>query len=375
MTVSEKLMASGEWSLALDPDTPRDLLDRIAPFSTVHIAAARVPLVGQSDGVLLGLMRWAGVVLRPGPQTVIGGQGLPLWLGSADGLVYRNTLGNFPDTPVGKTGKPLTEWADDILQGTELYRSSVCSTTNLMGGPFQWTATPRQVLDWVADATGTEWRVNANFTVDLETYTVIYDTSTHARITRRDGGREIVAPSIDGAFTVDIDAEDYTSTVVVLGSAGIGTAGGSSPYYMGASPLEVWRVVQDGQAAAGTEAATAAAVLSRYSALRRDVQLSSDLYDVRGELGCGALVDVWDPSTGLLDQTATPVRHRGEWITPVTLRCTSIDWPVRSGMGVYLRAFDAATTSLRWWDLTDYVVPEDGPTTIGLGANRRWSQL
>ena len=40
-----------------------------------------------------------------------------------------------------------------------------------------------------------------------------------------------------------------------------------------------------------------------------------------------------------------------------------------------VRAFDAATTSLRWWDLTDYVVPEDGPTTIGLGANRRWSQL
>ena len=55
------------------------------PFSTVHIAAARVPLVGQSDGVLLGLMRWAGVVLRPGPQTVIGRQGLPLWLARLTG--------------------------------------------------------------------------------------------------------------------------------------------------------------------------------------------------------------------------------------------------------------------------------------------------
>ena len=374
--ISEQIMASGGWEIALDPDTPRDLLDRIVPFSTVHVAPGRVPLTGASDSTLLGLMRWAGVVLRPGPQTVIGGQGLAMLLGDADGKVYRKATGNLPDVAVGKSGKPLTEWLDDLLYGTDFVRDIVNGTANLMGGPFQWTTTPRQVLDWVADATGTEWRVKPNLKIDLEEYVALYDVSTHVRITRRDGGREIVAPSVDGDLQVAIDAEDYTSKVVVLGSAGIGQAGGSSPYYLGSSPLEVWRVVQDGQASAGTEADTAAGILSRYSALRRDVKLSTDLFDVRGELQTGALVDVWDPATGLLDLTATAVRHRGEWITPLTLRCTSIDWPVRSGMGVYLRAFDSATFALRWWDLTDYVVPEDDqPTTIGLGANRRWSQL
>lgn len=373
--IHEHIMASGSWELDLHPDTPREILDRIVPFSTVHVAPGRIDINGAADTDLVKLMRWAGIVLRPGPQTRIGGQGLAMWLGDADGRVFVGgpAPGRLPDTPIGKSGKPLTEWLDDILQGTELVRS-ICSTANLSGGPFQWTATPRDVLDWVSEASGCEWRVNPNYTVDLDQLSALYGAVPTATITRRSGGREIGTNSIDGEFTVEVDAEDYATHVTVLGAAGIGTASTSMTYHMGPWGLVVWKVVQDQQVAAGAEASTANALLTRYAGLRRDVRLTSDLFDVRGEIQTGALVAVWDPEGGLYD-TAAAVHHRGEWITPITLRCTSIDWPVRAGMGVYLRTYDPPPVDdVAWIDLTDYVVPEDAATEIGLGANRRWSQ-
>jgi hypothetical protein len=377
--ISEHLMASGTWELQLRADTPRDVLDEIVPYSLVCIAVGRLPLAQAPDASLLAALRYSGIVLRPGPQTTIGGPGTPYFLGSPDGVCYGSTGARLPASRLGFSGTDLSFWLSDIVANSGL-TAGVSKVQNLAGGPFQWGVTPRQVLDWVADATATEWRANPNLTVNLHTYTdaSMYGTTPTVTITRRGQGREIDTSSIPGTFDLSIDAEDYVSKVTVLGASSSATAGGVSPYYLpDGQQLVAWRVVQDQSVAPGLEATTATSILGRYNDLRRDINLTTELFDVRGEIRAGALVDVWDPETGVVAPAGTKQarRHRGEWITPLTLRCTSLTWPVRDGMGVYVRRWDPVAGAARWTDLAPYVQWETGSAEIGLGANRRWSQL
>lgn len=375
--ITEVLMATGSWELQLRADTPREVLDEIVPFAVFCVAGGELPIDGAPDASLLASLRYSGVVLRPGPQTTIGGAGMVYMLGSPDGTCMGGVGSRLPATFIGFSGTDLAFWLDDICAITGL-TPGVSKVQNLMGGPFKWGVTPRQVLDWVADATGCEWRVNPSLTVDLHTYTnaAMYGTTANVTITRRGQGREIDTSSVEGRFGVTIDAEDYLSKVTVLGGSSYATVGGLSPYYSADGvQLEIWRVIQDQGVAAGYEAGTAASILGRYNDLRRDITLTTDLFDVRGEIQTGALVDVWDPETGIVAPAGSkaPRRYRGEWITPLTLRCTSLAWPVRRGMGVYVRRWDPVAGAARWTDLTPYVMWEDTPAEIGLGANRRWS--
>jgi hypothetical protein len=377
--ITEHIMAAGTWELQLRADTPREVLDELTPFALVCIAAGELPIAGAPDSSLLAALRYSGVIMRPGPQTTIGGPGMAGMLGSPDGVCYGSTGARLPGSRLGFSGTDLSFWLSDIVANSGL-TPGVSKVQNLAGGPFQWGVTPRQVLDWVADATATEWRINPRLTVDLHTYTnaAMYGTTANVTITRRGQGREIDTSSVPGEFAVAIDAEDYCSKVTVLGASSYATVGGASPYYLAdGQQLVAWRVIQDQTVSPGYEAGTASSVLGRYNDLRRDITLTTDLFDVRGEIQTGALVDVWDPATGIVAPSGSkaPRRHRGEWITPLTLRCTSLSWPVRQGMGVYARRWDPVAGAARWTDLAPYVMWETGAAEIGLGANRRWSQL
>lgn len=384
MTVTEQIMAQGGWSLQLRQDTPREILDLIVPFSVVCVTAGRLalnsysfPLSGgfATDYTLLGQCRYVGVVEWPGPQTTIGGSGLAMLLGDASGRCF--DMGNsaqLPEGDIGFSSTDLSFWLDDITAGSGL-RSGGSKTANLFGGPFAFQSTPRSVLDWVADATGCEWRVNNDLTVDLDEYDVLYGTTPGVVITKHGQGREIGYVAAEGDVRVSIDVEDYTSKVIVLGAAGRASSGGASPYYGvdWGQALIVRRVVSDQSIAAGTESTVAASILSLYSGPRREVELTTDLFDVSGEIGVGSLVYLFDQELGLYDTSVTPIQFRGRWIQPLTVRCTGLDWPVRSGMGVYCRYWNATTSAYEWTDLTEFVIPEDGAATIRLGADRRWS--
>lgn len=384
MTITEQIMAQGGWSLQLREDTPREVLDTIVPFSVVCVVPGRLsvqalsfPLSGgfATDYDLLGQCRYVGVVLRPGPQTAIGGAGLAMLLGDADGKCF--DMGNsaqLPENDIAFSGTNLSLWLDDITAGSGL-RTDNAKGVTLAGGPFQWQSTPRSVLDWMADATGTEWRVKPDLTVDINDYDVLYGATPTAIVTRRGQGREIGYVAAEGDVRVSIDVEDYTSKVIVLGAGGRGSSGGASPYYgvdWGLN-LIVRRVVADQSIAAGTESTVAASLLSLYDGPRREVELTTDLFDVAGEIGVGSLVYLYDQELGLYDAAVDPISFRGRWIQPLTVRCTGLDWPVRSGMGVYCRYWDSTASAYVWVDLSDYVIPEEGAATIRLGADRRWS--
>ena len=377
-------MAQGGWSLQLRADSPREVLDKIVPFSLVCVTSAPLATNSRSyslsggvatDYTVLGSCRYVGVVLRPGPQTSIGGAGLAMLLGDADGKCFDMAdQARLPESFIGFSGTDLSFWLDDICNGSGLHGGD-SKTANLFGGPFAWQSTPRSVLDWVADATGTEWRVNNDLSVDLDDYDVLYGSTPGVVVTRRGQGREIGYVAAEGNVSVRIDVEDYTSKVITLGAAGRGSSGGASPYYGvdEGTALIVRRVVSDPSIAAGTESTVAASLLSLYSSPRREVELSTDLFDVSGEIGVGSLVYLYDQELGLYDTTAAPIQFRGRWIQPLTVRCTGLDWPVRSGMGVYCRCWDSSTSAYVWADLTDYVVFEEGAASIRLGADRRWS--
>lgn len=385
MTVTEQIMAQGGWSLQMRDDAPREVLSLIVPFSLVCITPGRLaaqsmsyPLSAgvASDYEILGSCRYVGVVEHPGPQTAIGGSGLAMLLGDASNRCF--DMGNsaqLPENDVAFSGTDLSFWVDDITAGSGL-RTGDTKTASLFGGPFQWQSTPRSVLDWVADATGTEWRVNNDLTVDLDDYDVLYGATPGVVVTRRGQGREIGYVAAEGDVSVRVDVQDYTSKVIVLGAGGRGSSGGASPYYGvdWGQALIVRRVVSDQTVAAGTESTVAASILSLYSSPRREVELTTDLFDVSGEIGVGSLVYLYDQELGLYDPDVDPIQFRGRWIQPLTVRCTGLDWPVRAGMGVYCRYWNATASAYQWADLTDYVLFEDGPASIRLGSDRRWSE-
>ena len=99
------------------------------------------------------------------------------------------------------------------------------------------------------------------------------------------------------------------------------------------------------------------------------LRLTTDEYDINGVLEVGAPMYLYDPDLGLEDQLAGPqVEWEGQTIQPLTVRCVSQRWPVRDGMGVYLR-ISQAPAEFRYIDLTDYIVPETGATEIQTAAN------
>ena len=67
MSVTERVMAVGQWSLRLRPDCPYDIRAGILPFSSIIVLPQWLPLGGLSDTQMMASARYHGVVRRPGP--------------------------------------------------------------------------------------------------------------------------------------------------------------------------------------------------------------------------------------------------------------------------------------------------------------------
>ena len=86
MSVTERVMSLGDWSLTLTPETPDVLLKQIAtPFSQIVITPTRFNPETVTDTVIADTALYAGVVLRPGPQRTLGGCSLAWYLGDDNG--------------------------------------------------------------------------------------------------------------------------------------------------------------------------------------------------------------------------------------------------------------------------------------------------
>lgn len=376
MTVTERVMSPGSWSLRLRDDTPYRVAERIEPFSMLAVFPSKATIPGPSDAALRTAARWMGVVTSPGPQREIAGYGLAMLLGDNEGRSYHIAASNLPAGLITTTtGAYEWDWLNAILLGT--YFSAEDTPFGYSSvkkiGTFQF-CTPREALDTMANAYEYEWRIrHQTFGVQWQQWDRFGNTGTnYTYITPRGTGRGLNVyaggKGIDGNFGSRVDVESFASKVIVLGSTNNATAGAASDYCGGT--LTVTRVIESKDTPIGCESAAATAYLGSQDTVRQQITLSSGEYDISGLLETGQGCFVYDPANGIYEPAGQPTMYRGEPIYPVYLRLLGQTWPLRQGMSVGLR-IDNGAGGIEWLDLTPYVEFEDGDIQLEIGAAER----
>lgn len=356
--IDQVLMNPGGWDLQLVADTPRSVRDLITPYS--HIVVLPEPLQDStSDALLLGAARYVGMVRQPGPYYKIGGIGLEGWLGDENGNLDVLT------TAKAHTAGSLATWVADVAN-SRLNAGTVTSPGGTLTASFQYV-TRRQALDVICQSFGVEYRVNMDLTVDVATQANLYAATPTAVAVKGPGGRDLTITGIDSTLEVSDNYDDYASLMLVVGPNGAGTSGGAATYRDAIGNLvTIVKVYESSDAQAGTEATIAANLLAYYTLhRRREIRLTTSLYDITGDVQVGDNLYVYDPNVGLVD-TANPVLYRGGTIWPVTVRVLGVRWPITRGMGVYLRTHNGSSATHT--DLTPWVQWEDGDTELLVGA-------
>lgn len=369
MTISEVRQALGSWTLRLREDTPREVLDALTPFGHLAVLPGRVNPAEYGDN-LLAAARYVGVYRgrSNADEYTIRGVGMAFWLGDEEdkGQVYEAPVPiageTFPDAV-----RALLPATGPITEGT-LYAGVPGTYT----GVFSWT-TPRKALTFLTDTMGSpanpvEWRVNGDGTLDAGPVSSLYRTTPQAVIVRKGVGRDLYLTALPGKATLASDVEDYTTRVVLLAQGtGEATVTGSAdaalvPYKdLRGNPVRLTRLVSESGTGAGLASARAQLQLNRFTNPRRAVTLSTDAYDIKGDVVPGDYVWVYDPDNGFVDPAAE-VAWRGERINPARLRVTEVTWPVRDGWTVAFRDGEGV-----WLDLSEYYAPESGETRLVVG--------
>jgi hypothetical protein len=367
-------MALGQWSVRLRADTPRYVLDSLGYFGHIAISAGRVNPALEGDG-LLKSARYVGVVtgITRADETqpkALSGAGMGFWLGDSQ------DKGSVFETAVSLSASSFNSAIHALLPSSGAVTAGTISTAvpGTLTQSYQWVS-PRTAINSVCSlmgGTGTaaaEWRVNGDATLDAGLVSELFTTTPVAAIVRRNTGPDVALRAMKGNFQNASDVIDYsTRSVVLAGSTPTaGSANASSVPYkdLHGNVVKLTRVATQPSTAAGNATAAAAAQLALYNAPRNQLALTTDEYDIKGSVSVGDYVWVQDPDSGLVDLTQE-VRLRGEVLNPILLRCVELDWPVRAGSGISYRDING-----NWADLTDYLIPESGPSTVVVGATTR----
>lgn len=370
-SVYQRLMSDGQWELTLSPDTPRAVLDRLLPFN-VHVVVTPSEIdVGSSDAVFLAAARYVGPVRRLGTNRLNpGGPGNSMWLSDPDGK------GEIIESATSSVAGTLSGWVTALLP-TSINSGTVTSPGGTWSNVYQWVSR-RDALNSVCRAFGVEWRVNNDFTIDVGTAAALYrnvaagDTPA-VTVARGFGGRDPQVVGIRSDIETEIDWYDYVSNVIVLGQE-VGDAAGLADFRKPHGPLLDWqRVVVDPSAPAGAASGVALAVydsLPHEAAGHREVRVSTDVFDPAGDVTLGDDVYVWDPENGLRD-TDNQIMFQGQLMFPAVMRCVGMKWPVRRGMGVYLRITNTVPLDPTYLNITPYVEFDGGSAELELSTASR----
>lgn len=374
MSVTQKLMAAGSWTVTLKPNTPYGVLNDIditsRAFSLLVITANALDptaLAGYTPTTLRAIARYVGVYRTRPSKFVLNGAGLPVLLGDEDGK------GAIIDTAITRSAGTLTNWMTDLFSGSPngFSAGSVTNTGTNHSQTYQYVDR-RAALNLICEAVGAEYRFNNDLTVDAAAASTLWTWTPGVLITSESDGTD---PNVVGMTSVAMsaadDCEDYSSKVYVLarkdGGNSVGTAtAGSIPYYgPGGSTIRMERVV-DGSSVDRTDATNVATQqLARFSSLRRACSVTVNDPDITSKLRPGDRTYVFDLDTPGLYDTANQIVFRGRDVAPAILRVLGYTWPIQKGCGVYLITSES---SPRIIDLSDYVVPETGDVKMEIGA-------
>ncbi|MEU6597845.1 fibronectin type III domain-containing protein [Streptomyces flaveolus] len=381
MAVQEVLKALGSWEVKLQPNTPRDVLDRLDYFGHIAITPGRLDPLQYGDN-LLTAARYVGVLRTrtigddgrtnaPQDDLSIGGAGMAMWLGDEDGkgAVYENAV-----TPASAT---FADTINMLLPASGAYPVTVGTVYPVAGqytGRHQYE-TPREAITYVCDTMSTtsvpvSWRVNGNATLDAGPDSQLFVTNPTCVITTKDAGEDMSLRALPGAIDVTRDVEDYSTRVVLLAegegssiATGAADISPATPYKdIHGNPIRLTRLVSESDTATANASVRAQLALSQFTSTRNQLSLSTADYDIHGTFQVGDRVWVYDPDSGLVD-TATEITFRGQRINPIKLQVTETNWAITKGYTVAYRAGDGT-----WVDLTQYVEWEaDGTSTVTVG--------
>jgi len=357
MSVTERLMKPGGFSLKLRDDAPWSVTSAVDVFDHVVITpTALEPIGGFSDANILASAIYTGVVTaKPGTYS-IEGSGLAWWLGTEEGL------GDLLDTAVTQSSATLSTWVS-ALRPSSLSAGTVTNTgLSTLSATYQWM-TRREALDAVCRALGAEWRVNPAFTLDAAKSPDLFVSTPTVVITRKEEGQDGSYRGLDGTLIVTAkDVRQYTTKAIAVAqgqgaTVATGTSSGSTSYKDGLNNTVVLERLVNAPSDSSANASTIAAQqVGQWNQVRRELSLNSRTYNVTRHAKPGDYVYVFDQLAELTDP-ANQITFRGELISPIKLRVYALTWPIERGMGVYARRSGATPT---YTDLTDYVEWEDG---------------
>lgn len=385
MTVQHVREALGSWNVALDPTTPRrvlDLLDLDAyGFSHFVVTPLHVDTNVLTGTGLLNVARYTGVYRknnlasrREGEPVELEGAHLAALLGDEEGK------GDNFATGTDITTRPFNDGATTSYITAVISRANGLSTGSVLDSAASPTRTghvnagdsARQLLDYACSVFSKEWRVNPNGTLDAAAKATLYPTTTTPTVAflPEDGGRDGTITGIEGnVYRLDSDVEDWSSKVTIRATStnALGSASITSNPYVGwtGSALTMQRA-GDSNLAYSTNSANnvAATQLGRFDETRRHVRITTSVYDVENFVGPGDGIYVYDPDQELYDPSRQ-VFYRGQIIFPLILRVEAVRWPIQQGMGVYMRYWNGSTFD--FLDLTDWVLWEDRDAELEIG--------
>lgn len=409
MSVTERVMAAGEWSLELVEDTPRRVLEAIdievAGFGQLVILPSRLDPRNHTDATLLGLARYTGLFRKQDGDFRLGGPGLPILLGDEDNKgdifeVERTTANGW-----------LTQWAASLCP-VSLEAGSTYSPGGAYTGGF-YLVTAREALETLKGEFNApiEWRVTPDLKFHVGTVfgtagtDALYDSTPKVIVLHNagEGGSDFGLTGVRGVSGLIRDLEDYTTKIVyrteetvetsktdIATTADDATVSGSTsvteretvthvstattadvdvPFARPTGgPVILDRVIE-GNSDDGSDAdpqAQADMQLGRFDSIRREITVEGGAYDVGHLSPVGSRIWLYAPPVVM--DAANPLQFRGRVCYPVAVRLMGLTWPITRGMGVYLRTSKGAVV---WHDLTNYVAWESGDVQLEVDSMPR----
>lgn len=388
MSVTERVMGVGSWRVNLSPNTPRTLMERIrlhnegVGLGSLVILSTHVDPTDFTNAEMLEMARFTGVYRKQTEQFELSGPGVEFWLGDEDGKGEVINQINYTGT--------FVQWCTQVLNQTN--GISIGDLYSVLGGST-WQHnfdrhTPRKIFDELCKVYNAEWRVNPDFSFDAGEVIDFYPETPTTIIVRKseDAGRDFDVRAIRGDMELTTDLEDWVWKVKVF----IGAFDAWTVHEVdgGVDMDDVPYRSPDGIAAQmelaveafgdidGRENEIGLDEYNKRTPYRREFRISSSEYDIGADLKVGEFAWVFDPERGIYDEE-NPMQFRGTTVYPEKIRCFGQTWPIRQGMGVYLRVWNHTGVGVwdyEWIDLTQYVEFETGDIELEVGAVPRGSQ-
>jgi hypothetical protein len=384
-------MGIGQWELQMKTDTPRPIMDRLDPrvsgFGHIVITNTEAD-VTLGEG-LLSFARYTGVLRSQPSEFQIGGPGLGMWIEDEDG--------KGPSYPgaLFTAGGTFAQWVSKLRPASLIAGFTEVITSKTFQTAYEKT-TLRKPLDEVCAYFGTEWRVSPSFRFDIGYPASLFRATPKAVVVAKagDGGRDYNVTGIVGDMTLSRDVEDVVRRVVlfthydpdpenndvddvnVITPSVSGISDANYPYRdPRGDSLTMDELVDEGEMASGTEQDYVQALFAPKKYARQEISLDGTQYDIGNDVAVGDPLYVFDQARGIYNLD-NPVSYRGQTIFPEVIRCVGLRWPIRRGMGVYLRRYVKPSGAWvpEWTDLTNYVDWDTGTTSVEVGAKPRTSR-